>query len=313
MAQRPQEIAPDVFHVTISIANIYMVRSPASGWVLIDTGIPGHTLDILSAAHACFGGAPPAAILLTHGHFDHAGNAADLSDYWDVPVFAHPLEIPYLTGKSSYPPFDPTTPGFMAFLSRFFPNRTFDLGSRVLLLDSDTPGLPDWQWRHTPGHSPGHVSFFRSADATLIAGDAITTMNLDSPLAIAIKKRRVSRPPTPFTCDWSAARDSVRLLANLMPLTLAAGHGTPMFGEKAYRQLEDLAWHFPMPSHGRYVNEPARTDDSGIVSLPPPAPDAFPIIATGLGLAAVTAAMLAIAARRRKQRNTEPPALYGIT
>jgi len=41
MAQRPREIAPDVFHVTdAGIANVYMVRSPGCGWVLIDTGIP---------------------------------------------------------------------------------------------------------------------------------------------------------------------------------------------------------------------------------------------------------------------------------
>ncbi len=301
MAQRPRQIAPDVFHVPVSIANIYMVQSPGSGWVLIDTGLPGHAREIVASAQACFGDVPPAAILLTHGHYDHSGNAAELSDYWDVPVFAHLLELPYLTGKSPYPPLDATAPGFMSFLSRFFSNRTVDLGARVLPLDGGTPGLPAWQWYHTPGHAPGHVVFFRSDDATLIAGDAITTVNLDSPLAIAVKKRRVSRPPTPSTYDWTDARDSVRLLADLMPLTLATGHGAPMSGEKAFLQLEDLAWHFPMPSHGRYAAEPAVADETGIVSLPPPVPDAFPVIATGVGLAAVTATMVAIAARRRKQ------------
>ena len=53
-------------------------------------------------------GAPPEAIVLTHGHFDHAGSALQLAEYWDVPIYAHRLEMPYLTGKADYPPPDPT-------------------------------------------------------------------------------------------------------------------------------------------------------------------------------------------------------------
>src|SRR5260370_29807246 len=75
--------------------------------------------------------ARPAAILLTHGHVDHVGNAAELADYWNVPIYAHPLEMPYLTGRSQYPPPDPTVGGFLAMLGRFVALRACNLGDRV--------------------------------------------------------------------------------------------------------------------------------------------------------------------------------------
>ncbi len=75
----------------------------------MDAGLPRRHERIRAAAEARFGrGAKPEAILLTHGHFDHYGSARALATYWDVPVYAHPLEVPFLTGKSMQPPGDPT-------------------------------------------------------------------------------------------------------------------------------------------------------------------------------------------------------------
>jgi glyoxylase-like metal-dependent hydrolase (beta-lactamase superfamily II) len=74
--------------------------------------MPGTASGILSAAQARFGeSGRPSAIVLTHGHFDHVGPLETLAAEWDVPVYAHPLEHPYLNGTTSYPPPDPTVGG----------------------------------------------------------------------------------------------------------------------------------------------------------------------------------------------------------
>src|SRR5581483_7265344 len=166
-------LARAVVHIPTGIANAYLVKT-RRGWYLIDTGTAGNAEKIVEIAERHFGERPPEAILLTHGHFDHAGNAAELSDHWDAQVFAHRLELPFLTGKDKYPPPDPTVGGFMGFMIRFFPNKAYDLGDRVAEFPRNP--LPGWELIETPGHSPGHCSFFRSDDHALIAGDAITTV-----------------------------------------------------------------------------------------------------------------------------------------
>src|ERR1700724_207563 len=125
-------IAPDVGWLPISFVNVYFLGRPGGAWVLIDAGLPGRANQILEAAEARFGAdAPPEAIVLTHGHFDHAGSALLLAEYWDVPIYAHRLELPYLTGKSDYPPADPTVGGAIAFLSRFLPMHGRNLSGRI--------------------------------------------------------------------------------------------------------------------------------------------------------------------------------------
>ena len=298
-----KEIALDVFRLKTSIANVYFIGPLEGPWALVDTGMPGHAEQIREAAESLYGAMPPEAILLTHGHMDHAGSALDLASFWDVSVFVHPLELPYLTGRSKYPPLDPTVGGFLALMGRFVSVRVQDLGGRVRALEAghEAPGLEGWEWHHTPGHSPGHVAFFRRYDGTLLAGDALTSMNLGSLFASLFEARRVCGPPAPSTPDWQRARESVELLAELRPLTIACGHGAPMSGGKAVMQLAELATHFRIPDHGRYVEEAARMDESGVVSLPPPPLDSLPGVAVAVGVAAAAGTMFAVAAHRRRR------------
>lgn len=294
-----QEIARDVAVVTMTISNAYLVGN-SENWILVDSGTPGNSGKIKQAAESRFGaGSKPRAILLTHGHFDHAGSAPDLANEWGVGVYSHRLEWPYLTGRSSYPPIDPTAPGFFSFLARFFPSHSVTLGDHLAEIGNNLPalGLEDWQVEFTPGHTPGHVAFYRKSDGVLLAGDALTTVNLDNVFDTLVKRQQVCRPPTPATTNWQEARRSVQLLAGLRPNLIAPGHGTPMQG--AADQLEQLADHFPIPSHGRYVNEPARADETGITYLPPPPFDPVPKIATGVVAAAVLAGAGALVLKKR--------------
>jgi len=93
-------IAPDIGWLPISFVNVYFVGRPGGPWILVDAGLPGRANQIIEAAEARFSaGGRPEAIVLTHGHFDHAGSALPLAEYWDVPIYAHRLELPYLNGK----------------------------------------------------------------------------------------------------------------------------------------------------------------------------------------------------------------------
>src|SRR3954470_22813214 len=96
-------IAPDAALMPISFVNVFFMGRPGGAWVLVDTGLPGRAHQIVEAAEARFGGgARPEAIILTHGHFDHAGSALPLAEKWDVPIYAHRMEFPYLTGAATY-------------------------------------------------------------------------------------------------------------------------------------------------------------------------------------------------------------------
>ena len=271
-------IAPDVGWLPISFVNVYFIGRPGGPWVLIDAGLPGRANQIMEAAEARFGaGARPEAILLTHGHFDHAGSALELAERWDVPIYAHRLELPYLTGRSDYPPPDPTVGGAMAFLSRFTPSRTRDLGERIReLKTSEVPGAAGWEWLATPGHSPGHISFFRQSDRVLLAGDAFATMNMDSWIGLVTGKQALARAGAPYNTDWGATYTSVKQLASLRPNVAGCGHGIPRCDANLPTRLERFAGRFRAPRTGRYVRVPARTDESGVISLPPAPFDPVP-------------------------------------
>ncbi|HAG01013.1 MBL fold metallo-hydrolase [Paenibacillus sp. FSL K6-1566] len=256
-----EEVLPDLINLRTMIVNLQMVGSPGSGdWVLVDTGIGNFEGSIAEAAEKRFG-RPPVSIVLTHGHFDHVGNVKELADRWGVPVYAHELELPYLTGREDYPPGDPSVGGgLMARLAPMYPNRAIDLGSRIhpLPMDGTVPGLPEWRWIPTPGHSPGHISLFRERDRTLIAGDAIITVQQESALAVISQEKELHGPPMYFTPDWDAARESVRRLEALNPALAVTGHGVPMSGDELSVSLKRLARDFDelaVPEQGRYVEE----------------------------------------------------------
>ena len=296
------EVARDVAFMRCAIVNI-VALGDRSRWVLIDTALPGYGGAIRAAAEQRFGpGTRPAAIVLTHGHFDHVGSLDELLVEWDVPIFAHALELPYLTGRSPYPPPDPLVGrGAMALVSRAYPRGPIDLGPRVHQLPADgtVPDAPDWRWIHTPGHTPGHISLFRDADRTLVAADALTTTRQESMAAVMTQRRELHGPPAFFTPDWDRARDSFRALARLSPHLIVSGHGQPCDGAEVRDELTILANDFDRlerPAFGRYAKQPAIADESGIVMLPP---DPLPAVLAGVAAMTAAGALVWVVSRRQ--------------
>ncbi|MCM3477305.1 MBL fold metallo-hydrolase [Caldibacillus thermoamylovorans] len=254
-----QQVAEGVFSYTIQIVNIAMVRT-SNDFVLIDTGMPESEKKIFEIVEEIFGeNAKPEAIILTHGHFDHVGSIEKLLTQWDVPVYAHPLEIPYLTGQKNYPDPDGTVEGgLVAKISPMSPNEGVHLGNHVKPLqdNGELPHLSEWKWIHTPGHSDGHISLFREKDRTLIAGDAFITVKQDSLAKVLVQEREVNGPPRYLTTDWQLAKKSVEKLAALHPRVAVTGHGLPMEGEELEQGLTKLVNEFDtiaVPDYGKFV------------------------------------------------------------
>lgn len=254
-------VTDDLTRLRFMFVNLYLWGTPEH-WVLIDAGLQGSAGTIVETAEELYGkGNPPQAIILTHGHFDHIGAFPELFETWDVPVYAHPLEMPFLTGRSDYPPPDPTVgKGAMALLSFAYPSKGIDLGPRVRALpdDGSIPVMPGWRAVHVPGHTPGQIALFRERDRCLLSADAFVTTKQESLYAVATQKEEVHGPPAYFTPDWFQARASVERLAALRPEIAATGHGTPMRGEELRQGLAELVAHFDeiaVPDQGRYVPE----------------------------------------------------------
>jgi len=263
MTSSTHEVMPDILTLQFTVVNVFMLGNPKSKdaeWVLVDTGLENSADLILESAEKRFGkDNHPKLIILTHGHFDHVGSVIKLSNHWNVPVYIHELEVPYITGKKDYPLADPSVGGGMiAQMSTTFPHTSIDLGHRVVALPSDgsIPFMQGWKWIHTPGHSPGHVCLFREKDSVLIAGDTFTTVKQESLTSVITQSKHVSGPPAYLTTDWPLAEESVNHIKDLDPYLVLPSHGKPMKGEELKNNLEILSNHFKeiaVPEQGRFI------------------------------------------------------------
>lgn len=217
-----KQIAPDVHHIALTprdAINAYLV-----GRVLVDTGVAASAgkLAPIVRDHGV------EAIALTHAHGDHGGSARRLSDEFGLPVWVGALDRDATErGKAvKKAPFDKPGLSLVAGILGDFKGvpvaRSLaegdELGSGFVVLDA-------------PGHSPGHVAFWRESDGVLIAGDVFFNMHL------VTTAPGLRQPPGPFTVDPERNRESERRLAALAPTVAAFGHGPVIAGDAA-QQLQ---------------------------------------------------------------------------
>ena len=125
--------------------------------VIIDPGLEGHR--VLSEIEAL--GLNVRYILNTHAHFDHVGANAELCERLEVPLALHPLDLPILRQAGGAAMFGVDSAQSPEPGMRLAHDQVIEVGTlrfRVLF---------------TPGHTPGHVSFYESAQSTLFDGDVL--------------------------------------------------------------------------------------------------------------------------------------------
>ncbi|WP_147110090.1 MBL fold metallo-hydrolase [Tateyamaria sp. syn59] len=186
------------------------------GDVLVDAGVKMSGRKLLAALQ----GKAVSAHVLTHAHPDHQGATAEMCRALNLPLMCHgaereAAETGYVLG--SFP--NPTS--VMARLQqRFFAGEGYPVART--LIEGDKVG--GFEVVETPGHTAGHISFWRASDGVLIAGDAAVGMNL---LTTA---PRLGLPLEIATWDMDAAKASIRKLADLRPRRVAFGHGPAVEG-----------------------------------------------------------------------------------
>jgi glyoxylase-like metal-dependent hydrolase (beta-lactamase superfamily II) len=154
--------------------------------------------------------------VLTHAHPDHQGGSHGVCAALGVPLWCSAVEAPVVEQGTTRELLPPNL--FNRWLDQAFsgPRHPVD----HVLREGDTVG--GFEVIETPGHSPGHLSFWRQRDRLLIAGDVIVNCH---PLTNMIELRE---PLEIFTPNPALNRASARKLAALRPRLVCMGHGPPL-------------------------------------------------------------------------------------
>lgn len=184
--------------------NAYLVED-----VLIDCGTRWDAKRLLRAV----GGVDLKLVALTHVHPDHQGSAKAICEKRRVPLACHEADRAAMEGREPLGP--PTRP--IRFSSNLMAGPPHPV-DRVLKEGDEIAGF---RVVEAPGHTLGHVIFFRETDRVAIAGDVATSMNLFTTLP------GLHEPPKFFCVDAAINRQSIRKLAELNPEIVLFGHGPP--------------------------------------------------------------------------------------
>lgn len=201
----------------------------SSGAVLLDTGFPGDAKRIKRVmAKAGVGAKDVRAILLTHGHLDHAGNVVDLRAWTGAPVYAHPLEQQHIDGRFPYSGLARVCGILEAagrWVTRYRPGKI-----DIPLRDGDE--LPLWgglRVVHLPGHTLGHCGFYSAKHDLLFSGDLWVRFLM-----------RTQTSPAIFSDDLSLVADSMKKARAIGAHWIVPGHYAVPNASRLRQRFEDL-------------------------------------------------------------------------
>lgn len=206
-----QQLAEDVYQLKgrpRNAINVYVI-----GDVLIDAATRQAEKRIMRQ----LAGRTIAAHALTHAHPDHQGSSHAICERLNVPLWCGQGDIPAMETPGAIK--NPKAPGWLNWVQERFWTGPPHPVARALGEGDEVAGFTVLE---TPGHSPGHVSYWRESDRTLIVGDVLGNMNFITGIP------GLNTPPDMFTPDPARNRESARRLAELRPALACFGHGAPL-------------------------------------------------------------------------------------
>jgi glyoxylase-like metal-dependent hydrolase (beta-lactamase superfamily II) len=223
------EVGTGVRRFGSPLINGYLIEE-GGRLTLLDAGLPGYWRSLLRELDAMGRRVSDIdAVLLTHSHPDHVGLAERVRSDSGAKVYAHPLEIPQLTGKVSGKPPAFFSQGFSPFLYRYvFHAMRNGVTKRVPIAavnefaDGEivqVPGSP--QVVHAPGHTAGHCALHLKDRDILFSGDALCTFE------IVTGQPRPCIPADFVNQDSAVAFESLARLEKVEAATMLPGHGEP--------------------------------------------------------------------------------------
>ncbi len=188
--------------------NVYL-----AGDVLIDAATRQAERRILPQLQ----GRHVSAHALTHVHPDHQGSSHAICQRLSIPLGCGEDDVPAMETPGAVTA--EKIPSWLAsFQERWWVGAPH-LVDRALKQGDEVAGF---EVIETPGHTRGHICFWRESDRVLIAGDVLSNMNLFTGVP------GLREPPDVFTTDPVQNRDSIRKVAALEPALVCFGHGRPL-------------------------------------------------------------------------------------
>ncbi len=215
-----KHLAPGVWRlreVPAPTINVYLAED-----VLIDAGRTWDKRRIFKELE----GRDISLLALTHVHPDHQGSAKDVCEARGVPLACHADDVEAMEGKR---PIQEAATGnpVNRVIRAIWEGPPYEV-ARVLQEGDEVAGF---RCVHTPGHSRGHLVFFRESDRVAICGDVIRNMSYATGLP------GIKEPPRIFTYDPEENRRSIRKLAELEPSLILPGHGPAVSDMAAFERF----------------------------------------------------------------------------
>ncbi len=212
-----RELAPGVWQLRgfpPNAINVYLIEE-----VLIDAASRHAGRRILRQLK----GRTVSAHALTHAHSDHQGASHEVCQTLGIPYWVGELDAPMAEDPALMGQMMPDHPITKMIFKRFTgPGRQVD---RRLAGGDEVAGF---RVIDVPGHSPGHVAYWRESDRVLIAGDVFN--NMDTVTALP----GLRMPKDFFTTDPAENRRSAKRLGALEPRLVLFGHGAPLRDTKKF-------------------------------------------------------------------------------